>query len=129
MGHFTYIWSLDFLRILKDVPEHIHLGVGLNGDPCAHPFLVNEADELLRAGETSRSFVSGILGGDRGNRGLIVETVEIAAGLLEFSNPFLWLFTINTRAIDSFIAWSLYDETGAYLADHHMAIERPTPAR
>jgi hypothetical protein len=51
-----------------------------------------------------------------------VETVQVAACLLEFLDPFLWLQSIQFSA--RLLNWRNVDR---YLRYHHMAIEGPLP--
>jgi hypothetical protein len=63
---------------------------GLDGDAGQHALLVDVADQLARR-RLEVGVGLGALGGRRVDGGLVVEAVEVAAGRLEFFDPFLGL--------------------------------------
>lgn len=85
----TYIRSLLFLAVLENFPQHINRSIGLDSNTSEKPLIVDVSDKGLGVG----LFLCLLLGslGCAGEGGFIVETVEIAASLLEFLNPFLGL--------------------------------------
>jgi hypothetical protein len=89
----THIRPLNPLRIRQDVPQDIHLGIRLDRDPGLHAFLVDVADEFLRACRARSGLVLGRLGRHGGDGGFVVEAVEVAAGVFEFLDPSLRLRT------------------------------------
>lgn len=85
----THIRLLLSISVLQDIPEYIHRSVGLDGDTSQQPAVVDIPDQLLGAGALLRRLL-GALGG-AGEGRLVVEAVQVAAGLLELLDPFLGL--------------------------------------
>lgn len=87
----AYVWSLSLFFILEDIPEDVHRCVGLDGNAGFHSQFMDIADEFARGGFASCLRVSRFFGGGRGDCSLVMEAVQIAAGGLEFRDPFLRL--------------------------------------
>lgn len=90
-GWGAHVWSLIELGAIENVPQHVDWSVGLNGDTGLHAFFVDILDQLARAGARGGGLVSGIGRGDGRNGGLVVEAVEVTAGLFELVDPFVRL--------------------------------------
>ena len=86
----TYIGDLFFRLVLQDFPQDVDGSPGLDGDAGEHAVVMNVAHELLRTC-LRVGVVFRLLRCGRFERGLVVEAVEVAAGLLEFLDPFLGL--------------------------------------
>lgn len=71
-------------------------------------------------------FVGGLLGalGGAGKGGLVVEAVQIASGVLELLDPFLWLnFFFFSRLSDQRGTHLPQTTLKPYLSDHHVAVK------
>jgi len=108
------------VRGFQDIPQHIDRGGGLDRNTSQHPVVVNVSDQLFGASIKLRHAL-GALGGRRGC-GLVVEAVQIAAGVLELLDPLLGLVRGKAKSAGDHWrrCWS-----GRYLSDHHVAVERP----
>lgn len=91
MGELTHVGSLSGVLALDNIPEHVHGGVGLDRDTSLHTLLVDVLDQLLGARASSGFLIGGIGRGNGGDSSLVVEAVQIATGLLELTDPFVWL--------------------------------------
>jgi hypothetical protein len=91
----THVWSLSRVFALENIPQHIDWCIRLNSNTGLHTLIVNITDQLLGAGPLGSLFIGGVGRGDGGNSCLIVETVEIATGILELANPFVRLYRRN----------------------------------
>jgi hypothetical protein len=87
----THVWSLHRVFTLKDIPQHIDRGIGLDCDTSLHTLLVNVANQLLGVCAGGGLFIGRVGRGDGGDCSLVMEAVQIAAGILEFANPFVGL--------------------------------------
>lgn len=87
----THVWSFRGVLALNNIPQHIDGGIGLNSNTSLHTLLMNIANQLLGASASGSFFIGGIGRRDGGNSSLIVETVEIATGLLKLADPFMGL--------------------------------------
>ena len=85
----SYIGPPLLVRVLEDLVEDVDTRRGLEGDAGEEAAIVDVADELLWAGLCVRVALGAL--GCRGEGGLVVEAVEVAAGLLELLDPLLWL--------------------------------------
>jgi hypothetical protein len=88
---FTHVRSLRGVFTLKDIPQHINRGIGLDRNTSLHTLFVNVANQLLGACAGGGFFIGGIGRGNGGDRSFVVETVQVATGVLELTNPFVWL--------------------------------------
>lgn len=93
----THIWPLRQIRAIEDVPQYIDRGIRLNCDTGLHAFVVDILDQLPRTGTVRCGFVGGIGRSDGGDGRLVVEAVQIAAGFLEFVDPFVRLFEVECQ--------------------------------
>lgn len=100
----TYVGSLVLVGILQNLPEYINGSLGLNGNAGEQPLVVDVLDQGLGVGLLV-GLVFGVLGVAR-EGGLVVEAVEIAAGLLELLDPFLGLY-IQRQSASSFLVKSI----------------------
>ena len=88
---FTHIRHLVRMRVLEDIPQHIHRRIGLDGNTRPHVILVNKANEFFGASAVISGGRARRVGGCGGHSGFVVEGVEIAAGFLEVGDPSLGL--------------------------------------
>jgi hypothetical protein len=87
----THIGTLVLVRAVENVPENVDRGIRLDGNAGLHALLVDIFDQCARAGPLGGGLIGGIGRGDGGDGGLVVEAVQIAAGLLELLDPFVRL--------------------------------------
>lgn len=85
----TYIRPLLLVRALEQLGQHLDARHGLQRDAGQQAAVVDVPDEVLGVGLGVR-LALGRLGRAREGR-LVVEAVEVAAGLLEFLDPFFRL--------------------------------------
>jgi len=109
---------------------------------------VDVADELAGAGAAGGGLIGRVGGRDGGDGGLVVEAVEITAGVLELADPAVWLrssaracfFSVycdvgnragwaRRRPIVVTEARSTRPTGSAHLHDHHVAVKGARPAR
>lgn len=89
MSYRAYIGSFLGIRGLENVPKHIDGCVRLNGNACKQSLVVNISDKLLGIGLLIGCLFGRLCG--RGKGSLVVEAVQVAAGVLELFDPFLRL--------------------------------------
>lgn len=89
MRHRAYIRSFLGIRGLENVPKHIDGCVRLNGNACKQSLFVDISDQLLGVGLLIGRLLGRLCG--RGKGSLVMEAVEVTAGVLEFLDPFLRL--------------------------------------
>jgi hypothetical protein len=86
---------------------------------------MNVADQFA-GGRLEIGFCFGTLGGGRVDGGFIVEAVQVAAGRLEFFDPFLGLASGDSKR-SAYRYWMDCWETGgrgnSYLGNHHVAVK------
>lgn len=89
MSHRTYIRLFLGIRGLENVPKHVDGCVRLNGNACKQSVFVDISDQLLGIGLLIGRYFGRLCG--RGKGSLVVEAVQVAAGVLELLDPFLRL--------------------------------------
>lgn len=115
-----YIRNLILCFAVEDVVENVDRGTGLEGNAGSQALVVNVLDEFLGAGLLVGGS-GGFVGGGGVDGGFVVEAVEIASGLLEFLDPFLWLLTmVNMLFLEECLRVA---RRRTDLGDHHVAIE------
>lgn len=117
----AHVRPLVQLRAVQNVPQHVHRGVRLDGHAGLHAFLVNILDQLARAGARGSGFVGGVGRGDGGDGRLVVEAVQIAAGLFELVDPFVRLR--SSISDNSGEIRELGECSATHLHDHHVAVK------
>jgi len=77
------------MRAIQDIPEHVNLSSGLDGDACQHSLVVDIPNQFSRA----RLQLCGSLGalGSCGACSLVVKAIQVTACLLELLDPLLGL--------------------------------------
>lgn len=89
----THIRPLLRILALDELGQDLDAGHGLEGDAGEQALVVDVADQVLGVGGgVGRAL--GALGGAR-EGGLVVEAVQVAAGLLELLDPFLGLWFVR----------------------------------
>lgn len=89
-GISTHIRAILLILGSQDIPKHVDWCIGLNSDTGLHAFIVDKPDQFAGTRGTGGG-VCGLGAGGGIDGGLVVEAVQIAAGLLEFPNPFMRL--------------------------------------
>lgn len=97
----THIGALLLIGALQNIPEHIDRRVRLDRDTGLHALLVDILDQCTRTGGLRGALIGRFGRGDGGDGGLVVEAVQVTAGLLEFLDPFMRLDKIGSQRVMS----------------------------
>lgn len=116
----THVGPFRLVVAVEDLVQHVGRGGRLDGDAGQHALLVDVADQLARAGLEVRGCL-GALGGSRVDGGFVVEAVEVAAGGLEFLDPFFGLWVVVSWADGG--GWWIVNEKVYHLGNHHVAVK------
>jgi len=87
----AHVWPLVQLRAVENVPQYVYRGVRLDGHAGLHALVVDVLNQLAGTGARGRGLVGGIGRGDGRDGRLVVEAVQVAAGLFEILDPFVRL--------------------------------------
>lgn len=118
----TNVRPFLLVSAIQKLVQHLGSGSGLDGDAGQQTLVVDIADEVagvrLRVGGVGGGL--GGLGGAREGR-LVVETVQVAAGLLELLDPLLGLFVFFP--LGSAGCGGKKKNPPTHLGDHHVAVK------
>lgn len=118
----SYIRHRILVGVVQDIVQDVHRCLRLNSNSGADAEAVDVLDELFRAGLLVAGGF-GRIGVGRVNGGLVVEAVQVAAGLLELLDPFLRLLEPVSRCVpfvsplpaSSYRDWHLRVRTSAII--------------
>lgn len=123
----TYIRHRILVGVVQDVVQDVHGRLGLDSNSGADTEAVDVLDELFRAGLlVAGGFGRLGVGGIDGS--LVVEAVQVAAGLLELLDPFFgyWSPSVDVYLLvfpSSSPSSRNQHLSNPYLGDHHVAVE------
>lgn len=86
----THVRHFLWVLAVKELVQHMHRSLGLDGHACPHPLGVDVSDHFfgVRLLVAVRLWCLCSCGS---NSGLVVEAIEITSGVAECLHPLLWL--------------------------------------